>query len=711
MAEAASSPSPRDSPRDSSRDPAASPRSDREDNNPHSSETGVMPRSASRIAALTSGLRSQESSISRLSTVFGRKFSGTSGGSEEKVSRATVAAAVAQRFGADSLPGRQVSGNVKKGLTAGFIPVLNRQDSDSSLNVSYQAHAIRKYLSMVLRDPRTEIFLGLVLLFNVGLVWMEVDCRAADLPVPAWIDASVNVCFAIYTIEFAAVVVVKRLRIFISFWSMLDLVVIVAGLAEIVASSMEVGVSTDSAVGSINIARLFRFLRMARLLRIVRKFAVLKDFQRIFQMVGSCMRSLTCTFTFVFLMMSLWGMVAVEFMYPLARQLSEEGVWADNPINERQLASVMRANLLLFQTIIANDAWGEVALPLIVRYPWTAALFVGIYLVLCYGFLNLVIAAAVDAFVDRRQKDFTFLAAEMDAEQEQDMRDLRKMFAKLDADGSGDMSFEELTDGIKSTPEFRHRLRVMDVDEEDLQQLFRMLDEDGSGTVEPEEFIYFLNRWMLSSRTADRFAKYNSMLTLEKQERMEEALNLTLKKIEERMDSFEKMLRSTNEASGNGHSVRYVEAEQGKEVPSARRKDVGAKLEFIAEPGSPVVAAAEAVAKQLQESLEKAGQVMKTQLIEAAEKTLQNLERESPRGDKKAARVGFNLHEALPERSTSRTSASTNTAACALGMVPVSQLVSWKPCVNTLDSAPPPPPRESSAVDICGAETVWETAA
>ena len=51
------------------------------------------------------------------------------------------------------------------------------------------------------------------------------------------------------------------------------------------------------------------------------------------------------------------------------------------------------------------------------------------------------------------------------------------------------VSYDELEAGAENVPEFRHRLRVMDVKRDDLQQLFAILDEDGSGQVDPDEFI------------------------------------------------------------------------------------------------------------------------------------------------------------------------------------------------------------------------------
>lgn len=50
------------------------------------------------------------------------------------------------------------------------------------------------------------------------------------------------------------------------------------------------------------------------------------------------------------------------------------------------------ANLLLFKTVIAGDAWGRVAVPVIEYVPLTAIVFCGSLMTTVFGVLNMVIA-------------------------------------------------------------------------------------------------------------------------------------------------------------------------------------------------------------------------------------------------------------------------------------------------------------------------------
>ncbi|CAE8622844.1 unnamed protein product [Polarella glacialis] len=191
----------------------------------------------------------------------------------------------------------------------------------------------------------------------------------------------------------------------------------------------------------------------------------------------------------------------------------------------------------MFQTIIAGDSWGELAVPVIEAHPWTAIIFIGSLLTLVFGVLNLIVAVVIDTYAERRQKDLINLAKELDADAEEDRRFLQKIFDQIDEDGSGELNLDEVLLAAKSNSEFKSRLRVMDIDEGDLVQMFEMLDGDGSGFVDPEEFINALNRWANHSKTAARFAKYQMMRSIVQHAELHQQVVSKLDNLEKRLNS------------------------------------------------------------------------------------------------------------------------------------------------------------------------------
>eukprot|EP00931_Biecheleriopsis_adriatica_P017921 TRINITY_DN12698_c0_g3_i1.p1 TRINITY_DN12698_c0_g3~~TRINITY_DN12698_c0_g3_i1.p1 ORF type:complete len:401 (-),score=110.36 TRINITY_DN12698_c0_g3_i1:65-1240(-) len=216
-----------------------------------------------------------------------------------------------------------------------------------------------------------------------------------------------------------------------------------------------------------------------------------------------------------------------------------EGEFADCISCQKSISSVMRANLLLFQTIIAGDSWGVVAVPIIERYPAAAIIFMGAQLTLVFGVLNLVVAVVVDSAAEQREKDIQLLAEEMELESEDDLQFLKQVFTKIDKDGSGELDYDELLQGARTVPEFAARLRVMDIDQEDLGQLFQMLDENGSGVIEPDRFIHALNRWVRESKTAGRFVKYMMMRNLTTNESFHETVAAKFKEVTQSLQALE----------------------------------------------------------------------------------------------------------------------------------------------------------------------------
>merc|ERR1719272_2635841 len=87
--------------------------------------------------------------------------------------------------------------------------------------------------------------------------------------------------------------------------------------------------------------------------------------------------------------MTMFSMVAVEFIHPLNTKLGTDGC-------EDAFNSVYQSNLTLLQIIVAGDNFGQCTLPLMREYPSTVAFFVCVLGVIALGLMNLVLSAIVD---------------------------------------------------------------------------------------------------------------------------------------------------------------------------------------------------------------------------------------------------------------------------------------------------------------------------
>eukprot|EP00401_Gymnodinium_catenatum_P049085 CAMPEP_0117509278 /NCGR_PEP_ID=MMETSP0784-20121206/27391_1 /TAXON_ID=39447 /ORGANISM="" /LENGTH=63 /DNA_ID=CAMNT_0005304877 /DNA_START=32 /DNA_END=220 /DNA_ORIENTATION=+ len=60
-------------------------------------------------------------------------------------------------------------------------------------------------------------------------------------------------------------------------------------------------------------------------------------------------------------------------------------------------------------------------------------------------------------------------AAELESEEMEEKKILAKIFDRIDDDGSGAVTYDELREGARKVAEFRHWLRVLDIDARDLE--------------------------------------------------------------------------------------------------------------------------------------------------------------------------------------------------------------------------------------------------
>lgn len=392
-----------------------------------------------------------------------------------------------------------------------------RVETEASVEPS---STLRRRVDKALRTGWADTIVATAVLLNFVLLCMDADARAdyphrGPLPyTPTWVIVAMDVCYIFYVLELALRVYAERSEFLKSRWNLVDAFVLLVGLFDYIWSWVGV---TVSGFGLLRVSRLCRLLR---LLRLVRLFSVMKELRRLIQMMGTCFKTLFWSFLLLLLVQSIWAIIAVEMINPYVQELVDLGQWEDCERCPRAFASVFMANITLFQTVIAGEKWGKMAVPLIEDYPWLALIFTGSLMTLGFGVLNLIIAVIVDTCAENRAKDVHNMAQELDSQEIEQKQALKKIFEKIDEDDSGSLSFEELEQGARKLSDFRNWLRIMDIDATDLQQLFQMVDQDGSGEIEPAEFIEVLYRIRnADSRTATRFVKHS----ITKMEHMMEA--------------------------------------------------------------------------------------------------------------------------------------------------------------------------------------------
>eukprot|EP00439_Symbiodinium_sp_Y106_P055410 s3182_g7.t1 len=128
-----------------------------------------------------------------------------------------------------------------------------------------------------------------------------------------------------YGVEYAMWCYVKRLKVLRDGMLVIDLFIIVCGLAEVVMSEA----SGNVFVENFSLLRVMRIARIARLLKLFRRFSYLKELRKLLSMATSCMRTLCWSFIFCFMVMTIWAMLMVDLVQPLITELGKAGEFGD----------------------------------------------------------------------------------------------------------------------------------------------------------------------------------------------------------------------------------------------------------------------------------------------------------------------------------------------------------------------------------------------
>jgi len=154
---------------------------------------------------------------------------------------------------------------------------------------------------------------------------------------------------------------------------------------------------------------------------------------------------------------------------------------------------VQSAMLTIFQTVVAGDSWGLIAVPVIEKEPWTALVLAVIVITVSLGVMNLILAIIVERATEAREMDHDRKRKEKLRVQRNKMLNLASICADMDSDSSGTLSLDEMLNGFSASQEAKNLFEQMDLGIEDLTTIFNVLDEDRSGDVSYLEFCQNLD--------------------------------------------------------------------------------------------------------------------------------------------------------------------------------------------------------------------------
>jgi hypothetical protein len=399
--------------------------------------------------------------------------------------------------------------------------------------------------------------MGLIIIFNMVMIIIETDHGAENEDTLPWAEVVGWINLSIFVTELTLRLFALRMQFWQDRWNTFDFLIVVSdALCSIIGLIL-------GDIFPVSTLRIFRLCKLARVSKVFRVFPELRIMMA--GLLGS-MRAIFWGTVLLAFVLLVWAIVAVQFIHPLNKKLSESGGLSDCERCPRAYSSVMQATLTFSQQIVAGDSWGTATIPLIEAYPGTAIYFLAVFLSVGFAVMNLILGVVVNVAQtehDNLQSEIQFEEGYLRLEN----RDLLlKICEEMDKDESGELTKEEMLSGYEERADFRDALTGMDVQKDDLIIGFAAMDPDKSGTVTYNELV----RKLYSMKETEMAfmleqIKYHLMT-------VKDQLNSSIAETQAELLSFEKAEATSEEAMLTQVVTSISSLERAAEVDIADEK-------------------------------------------------------------------------------------------------------------------------------------------
>eukprot|EP00928_Gymnodinium_smaydae_P013687 TRINITY_DN1497_c0_g1_i4.p1 TRINITY_DN1497_c0_g1~~TRINITY_DN1497_c0_g1_i4.p1 ORF type:complete len:528 (+),score=71.59 TRINITY_DN1497_c0_g1_i4:123-1586(+) len=354
---------------------------------------------------------------------------------------------------------------------------------------------VRRKLDGFFSSNLGEYLTAAIILPNIVCIILETDAKAAeaqcledvapgencDHPLKYFLSCAGYAFLALYTLEAGLRIFTYRLSILKDRWAMFDIVVVFFGYLDII-----IALQGDVDLPGVAVLRVFRMARLLRMLKLFRAIPMLHCYIRGFL---SAMNAMFWGFLIIMLLVVLWSVFSVEIIHPTAMIVHEEGTWC-----REAFSSVKLSVILLFQTLVAGDSWGQCAIPIVRRDPFAMVIFMGAFVTVQLGFTNLILAIIVEASADSRQESIEQALQARKQRRKEAEEHLGEICSLIDTDGDGLLTLEEFQVGYATNTDLRNTMDMLEVEVDDLPSLFQVMDTDRSGTLSYDELVDYVHK-------------------------------------------------------------------------------------------------------------------------------------------------------------------------------------------------------------------------
>eukprot|EP00930_Biecheleria_cincta_P077024 TRINITY_DN6425_c0_g1_i1.p1 TRINITY_DN6425_c0_g1~~TRINITY_DN6425_c0_g1_i1.p1 ORF type:complete len:675 (+),score=130.96 TRINITY_DN6425_c0_g1_i1:30-2027(+) len=344
---------------------------------------------------------------------------------------------------------------------------------------------LRVAVDYFVRSGCCDMLTGFIVVCNIICMVVEADagslCEGPEGSCTPYYIHTANMAFiAIYTCELLVRAFAERSRFGYNQWNLLDVLIVSLAYVDLVLLVLQIESSA-----------MFAFVRIFRLGRLLRFVKLLKPFPTLSKLATgllATLRTVAWSFLLISGLLVVFALLAVELVQPASRHMA----WAEKDWCALAFTSVLRSVIFFLQIHVAQDAWGDCTIPLMLNSPWTMALFAAALMLIQVGFVNLVLAVIIDSAHQAREQD---ALAQMEAKRKQEEVNLKGCLELMQCmDESRGLSLDKLLLGFDDDAEIQKTLMALDIGRNDLTAIFELMDSSRTGFLSCDEFINQLQK-------------------------------------------------------------------------------------------------------------------------------------------------------------------------------------------------------------------------
>jgi len=258
---------------------------------------------------------------------------------------------------------------------------------------------------------------------------------------------------AVFALEMIAKVVVLRRLYFSDYWNLLDFTLVWCAIIDTWLITPFMSNNSDSGLSDLTA---FRVVRLCRIVRMVRMFEVFSELYIIMEGMFHSLRAMAWVSLLLFLVLYVCAIFCVELVgnvesYP-GRVVDNETVRSETLAyfnNYMYFGSIPRSMYSLFSIVIVGE-WAEITRPVFEQQPLLMVFFVAFVVFTTFGIMNVIIGVIVDHTMEAA-RDYEHHKNENNLQKQLLLaRRIKKAVMELDRDNDGEISLQELEEGMES---------------------------------------------------------------------------------------------------------------------------------------------------------------------------------------------------------------------------------------------------------------------